>query len=81
MQRVHVYILGRVQGVGFRLAARNKMRELGIEGFVANLSDGRVGAVFAGEPREIRKMLRWCRLGPPLAQVTGIEVAKDKFWC
>lgn len=79
--KAHVLISGQVQGVGFRLAARNKMRELGIEGRVENLADGRVEVVFAGEPREIRKMLRWCKLGPPLAKVTGVEVVKDKFWC
>ena len=74
MKRIHILISGRVQGVGFRVAARRKMGELGISGGVENLADGRVEAVFAGKAEKVREMVEWCQEGPPLAKVSRVEV-------
>ncbi len=75
MQAVQVWISGRVQGVGYRLATRQQALALGVDGWVQNLPDGRVWAVLAGEEQAVQKLVDWCRQGPPLAQVTEVVVA------
>jgi len=70
-----VWISGRVQGGGYRAATRRQALALGGRGWVKNLPDGRVTAVFAGEPVAVQKMVDWCHRGPALAQVTQVVVA------
>jgi len=74
--RAHIFISGRVQGVFFRQNTRKKARELGISGWVKNLPDGRVEAVFEGPKEKVEEMIEWARQGSIIAQVDGIEV----FW-
>lgn len=69
---VHAYIEGRVQGVWFRGWTQQQAVKLGLSGWVRNLRDGRVEAVFAGEPDKVDTMLALCRKGPPLARVDNI---------
>ncbi len=66
-------ISGRVQGVGFRYATRAAAVRLGLSGWVRNLPDGRVEALFCGDENTLEEMLDWCRIGPPLAEVTQVE--------
>jgi len=73
MVRLHVYISGRVQGVFFRAYTHEEAQSLGLAGWVRNLRDGRVEAVFEGEEEKIRDMLKWCHKGPPSAHVTDVE--------
>ena len=63
--RVHVWISGRVQGVGFRFATCEQAERLGLGGWVRNLGDGRVEAVFEGPAAEVAQAVAWCRRGPP----------------
>lgn len=83
MKQAHVYISGFVQGVGFRAYVRSKARKLGVNGWVRNLSDDRVEAVFQGEKDVISKLLKFCNRGPFFAEVTDIvvdwEEAKEIF--
>jgi acylphosphatase len=72
--RAHVYVSGRVQGVGFRYATYDQAVRLKLAGWVRNLADGRVEAVFEGDEDAVRKMVAWCRTGPPGAFVQRIEV-------
>ncbi|MEM2978716.1 MAG: acylphosphatase [Candidatus Hadarchaeales archaeon] len=72
--RAHVHVSGRVQGVFFRYRTSELAERLGVAGWVRNLSDGRVEAVFEGEKEEVEKMLDFCRRGPPGARVDGVEV-------
>lgn len=74
MRAVHVRISGRVQGVAYRAWSERTALRLGLSGWVRNLRDGRVEAVFAGDEAAVEDMLRLARRGPPAAQVTGIEV-------
>ncbi len=74
MPRVHVWIEGRVQGVFFRDSTRQMARELGASGWVSNLADGRVEAVFQGELDTCEKALEWVRIGPPSARVDEVDV-------
>jgi acylphosphatase len=53
------------------------MRYPALRGFVKNLPDGRVEAVFLGEVADVLAMVQWCSHGPPAAQVTDLEV-KDE---
>jgi len=72
--RLHVLIEGRVQGVFFRAATRDEARAWGLAGWVRNLPDGRVEALFEGERPALEKMLAWSRQGPPYAYVDHLEV-------
>ncbi len=76
-ERAHVYVSGDVQGVFFRDATRQKAQQLGLSGWVKNLPDGRVEALFEGPSQEVREMLQWCEQGPPHAAVENVEVEFD----
>ncbi len=71
--RAHAFISGRVQGVFFRAGTRDEARRLGVKGWVRNLSDGRVEAVFEGQKEAVGKMLQWVARGPPGAEVDDVE--------
>jgi acylphosphatase len=72
--RVHLLIHGRVQGVWYRGSTRAEATRLGLTGWVRNLRDGSVEAVAEGERGALEELLRWCRRGPPHAEVTGVTV-------
>ena len=76
--RARVTIRGRVQGVFFRAETRDRARSLGLAGWVRNVPDGTVEAVFEGDRERIDWMLAWCRRGPGLAEVDDIEVAWEE---
>lgn len=71
--RVRVIVDGRVQGVFFRDSTRRASLALGVAGWVRNLSDGRVEAVFEGEPDAVADAALWARRGPERALVTDVE--------
>ena len=75
--RVHLYISGRVQGVYYRRNAMLEARRLGLTGWVRNLPDRRVEAVAEGEEEGVEEFVRWCRKGPPLAIVRGVEIHRE----
>lgn len=72
--RAHVWISGRVQGVFFRAHTKEVAEKLGLTGWVRNLPDGRVEAVFEGEEDAVKEAIEWCKRGPPLARVEKVEV-------
>jgi acylphosphatase len=72
--RVHVFVSGRVQGVYYRATTRETAHEHGVDGWVKNLDDGRVEAVFEGEPDAVEAMIEWCQTGSPQARVKDVEV-------
>ncbi len=73
MFQVHLFISGRVQGVGYRKFVRAKAKKLQLFGFVQNLPDGRVEAVVQGKKESILNLITQCRQGPFLAEVTHIQ--------
>ncbi len=77
--RVHVFISGKVQGVFFRSGAKEKADGLGISGWVRNLDDGRVEAVFEGEDGNVKRMIEWCRKGPEYARVEDVGVIQEQY--
>ena len=77
--RVHVFISGKVQGVFFRSSTKDMAKKSGLFGWVRNLPDGRVEAVFEGKKDSIEKMLDWCRKGPEYAKVMEVEVVPEDY--
>jgi acylphosphatase len=75
--RRHVMVNGRVQGVWFRGSCARQASAAGVAGWIRNRPDGRVEAVFEGEPDAVDGLVAWCRHGPPRAVVTGIEVRDE----
>lgn len=74
LRRAHVFVHGWVQGVNFRYYTRQQAVGHGVAGWVRNLPDGRVEAVFEGEGAAVQAMVDWCREGPPAATVDRVEV-------
>jgi acylphosphatase len=71
-------VSGVVQGVGFRASTRDEaLRYPGVSGWVRNLADGRVEAVFVGERAQVEKLVEWCRQGPPGSRVDDVEVVEE----
>ncbi len=73
-KRAHLYIEGIVQGVFFRAFTRDVARRFALTGWVKNLPDGRVEAVFEGEEQDIQEAIKECYKGPPAAVVRHIDV-------
>lgn len=74
-----VFVSGRVQGVGFRASTvREAAHHPGIRGFVRNLPDGRVEAVFLGEASAVLALVSWCEKGPSGAQVATLDVKEEQ---
>ena len=75
--RYRVLVSGRVQGVFFRDTCRQVAEEHDVSGWVRNLPDGRVEAVFEGLPESVDRLVTWTRSGPSEARVTGAEPASE----
>jgi acylphosphatase len=76
--RNRVLISGQVQGVYFRDACRRLAIGRGVDGWVRNLPDGRVEAVFEGPADEVRRLVDWARQGPDGATVTDVAVHEEQ---
>ena len=73
--RVNVIIFGRVQGVFFRDETRRAAQRIGVAGWVRNLPDGTVEALFEGDAEAVNAVIEWCHNGSPLATVSNVQVA------
>ncbi|MCP4690487.1 MAG: acylphosphatase [Desulfobacterales bacterium] len=82
-RRVHAVISGRVQGVFFRMETKYAAERFGVFGWVRNLPDGTVEAVFEGDEKNVADVLAWCEQGPPHARVDKVvsnqEPVQNKF--
>lgn len=72
--RAHVFVSGKVQGVYYRATTRETAREHGVDGWVRNLPDGRVEAMFEGPRAAVETMVEWCHDGSPAANVDDVDV-------
>jgi acylphosphatase len=83
MQRIHVIVSGRVQGVFFRHNTNKTANKLGIKGFVRNLDDGCVEVVAEGTKDKLKELIKFCRLGPTNSSVEDVKIeykdATDEF--
>jgi acylphosphatase len=76
--RRRVLVSGRVQDVFFRDSTRREAGRVGVAGWVRNLPDGRVEAVFEGGEDAVERMVAWCREGPDSADVADIEAYDEE---
>ncbi|WP_224983377.1 acylphosphatase [Geomonas agri] len=76
--RASLIVRGRVQGVAFRHHTARTAQQLGVSGWVRNLSDGSVEACFEGEEADVLAMVQWCRRGPELARVDELIEKRDQ---
>jgi len=79
LRRVHLWIRGDVQGVGFRQHTRVRASALGLTGWVRNLPDGRVEVLAEGEDAALQALVEWCRRGPAMAEVSDVEVRWEPY--
>jgi acylphosphatase len=82
MLTIKIKITGRVQGVFFRQSAQEHATKLGIKGTVENCEDDSVEIIATGTKEQLDKLVEWCRLGPPRAEVTDVttqELSLQQF--
>lgn len=72
-------VYGRVQGVFFRQSAAIVANKLGVFGYIRNLEDGSVEAVYEGDEDAVKKMVEWTKKGPPTARVTSYSVTYESY--
>ena len=77
--RTRVLVSGHVQGVFFRDSTREKAQALGLAGWVRNLPDGRVEALFEGDGDRVEEMVSWCKDGPPEARVQDVSSENEEL--
>ncbi|GAB4408368.1 MAG: acylphosphatase [Thermodesulfovibrionales bacterium] len=77
--RARLLISGRVQGVFYRAFTRDIANYIGLKGWVRNLPDGRVEAVFEGRREDIEQAIKECFSGPPGAKVNNIDVEWEGY--
>jgi len=73
--RAHVVVHGLVQGVWFRASTKDEAMRIGVGGWVRNLPDGDVEAVFEGGKKKVEEIVGWCHKGPSGAQVAKVDVS------
>lgn len=76
--RAHVFVSGKVQGVFYRDTTKKEAEKRGVRGWVRNLRDGRVEAVFEGDAKAVDDLVAWCRVGSPLSRPTYVERRDEK---
>ena len=74
MTTVHLVIKGKVQGVFFRVAAKEKADALGVTGWVKNTPEGNVEITARGQDDKVQEFMEWCKTGPEYAVVKEVEV-------
>ena len=77
--RAHVLVSGKVQGVFFRQKTQRQAQSLGVTGWVRNLPDGRVEAVFEGEEEAVKALVDYCHRGPSIAIVENVNVTYENY--
>jgi acylphosphatase len=78
-RRAHVWIRGRVHGVFFRAFTRDAALSAGVTGWVRNLPDGRVEAVFEGNEENVQNVVNWCHEGSPMSRVDYVEELEEVY--
>ncbi len=76
--RRRVTVHGRVQGVAFRYALRQRARSHGVAGWACNRSDGAVEAVFEGRRDDVGRLIEFTKTGPRHAKVDSVDVREEE---
>jgi len=75
----NIHIYGRVQGVGFRYAARTVALQYELTGFVRNMVNGSVYIEIEGSSQDCMAFIDWCRIGPGYGRVDDVEVNESNI--
>ena len=75
---MRMLISGHVQGVFYRASTQDKAHSLGLSGWVSNLPDRRVEIIAQGSPHDVQALIMWAHTGPPLAQVSDVDVTWEE---
>ena len=78
MKKVRIRVIGRVQGVFFRMYTKKKAKELELAGWVRNETDGSVLIVAAGDDQKVEQLISWCYQGSPWAKVLKVDVKNEE---
>jgi len=70
---IHLFVKGRVQGVGFRAFVQKKATQLDLSGWVRNRINGCVELMLDGEPDKINAFLKDCRRGSYFSRVDALQ--------
>ncbi len=79
MIRIRARIYGKVQGVFYRLSTQAAAQKAGVTGWVRNMADGSVEAVFEGNQEAVDTTLQWCYDGPDRARVERVVAHNESF--
>jgi acylphosphatase len=77
--RVHMFVNGSVNGVFFRSQTKHTADRYDVKGWIRNLPDMRVEAVFEGEKGAVQTLVDFCKHGPSGAKVTGVDVTWETY--
>lgn len=77
--RAHVIISGRVQGVFFRAETQRAAERIGVTGWVRNLPDGNVEALFEGPRKRVDMAIQWAHQGSPASKVSAVHIAWEEY--
>jgi len=82
--RIHLIVKGKVQGVGYRNNAKRRADQLGLRGWIKNLSNGSVEIIAQGSEKKIEEFVAWCQKGPIISTVEEVQIEKQEpdtdFW-
>ena len=79
LKRIHIFVIGRVQGIFFRQSTRVIAIKNNVNGWVRNLDDGRVEIVAEGEKQNIDNLVNWCKTGPANSRVDEFELLDENY--
>lgn len=79
MQRIHIFVTGKVQGVFFRQAMKVMAIKNNVNGWVRNLDDGRVEAILEGDAENVNSLVEWAHGGPANAIVKDVEIKNEQY--
>ena len=75
--QAHIFIVGFVQGVGFRQFVKSNARKLNLTGWVKNLPDGRVEALVSGDKEIVEKLIKTIEKGSFFSEVRSVQIEWD----
>jgi acylphosphatase len=73
-KRLRLFISGKVQGVYFRQNTLEIANRNNVNGWVRNLSDGRVEVCVEGESSNVNTLVEWCKMGPTNSKVEDVHI-------
>ncbi len=72
MRHYNITVKGKVQGVSYRFATLNAALKLHLTGYVKNMHNGDVYIEAEGNEENINRLISWCYVGSPKAEVTEV---------